>query len=572
MSLWVNPEHNNFYNPQELLKMKKVVFTVLILFCMVGIALATPTDEYTNISSIKINDLLQVEEGFGASVSKWSPDGQYLLVSCSKSISMFEAINKHYLIDVENKSFGEIDYGITEDESKYISSGIRWVPSGDKIYFATSKRGGPGNYGGTIVICNPDGTDLRAIGSPNITTLSKVIENLGEGRMYRNLKISPDCNKVAFEYEDPENFLGDLWIENIDGTKSFELRSKSKNIIWYDSTTVFFSTRTGYVMVTDDNGNSIQAFSPDNKNEKYGWFTLSPDKQKMTLHSRSEDNEYYNYISNIDGSNLIESEIGSWQPNGSLMLLNQNGSLFILEGKNHSKRFLYEGDATQPQWFPDGNKILFIENEKQIYSIDVDGTNLTFITDIGLTSHHVWDTWEWEQISISPSGDMIVFTSALNPSTHELIDIEPSVNKLEYIPAPLFIINSDGTNLTQLTPALKGKHDFFGEWSPDEKMFTANFIQFSKDGNEHGGAYLFSLDGTNLSSEWKEMPAIQVIGNNNLVQVNSTDQLNENPVSDEPTSNETENKQSPSFLSLQFISCLIGVWLLQKRQRLHDDK
>lgn len=550
--------------------MKKVVFTVLILFSMVGVALATPTYESTNISSIEINDLLQIEDGFRASSPEWSPDGKYLLVGCSKSISMFEAVNKHYLIDVENKTFGEIDYGITEDESKYISSGIRWVPSADKIYFAVSKRGGPGNYGGTIVICNHDGTDLRAIGSPNITTLSKVIENLGEGRMYRNLKFSPDCNKVAFEYEDPENFLGDLWIENIDGTKSFELHSKAKNVIWYDSTTVFFSTRTGYVMVTDDNGNSIQAFSPDNKNEKYGWFTLSPDKQKITLHSRSDDNEYYNYISNINGSNLIRSEIGSWQPNGSLMLLDQKGSLFIQEGEKHSKRLLYEGNATQPMWYPDGNKIHFIENENKIYSIDVDGTNLSFITDLGLTSHHFW-TYEWEQISISPSGDMIVFTSALYPSG-ELIDIEPSVKKLEYIPAPLFITNSDGTNLTQLTPSLKGRHDFFVGWSPDGNMFTASFIQFSKDGNEHGGAYLFSLDGTNFTDGWKEMPAIQMIGNNNLVQVNRTDQLNENPVSDEPTSNETENKRSPSFLSLQFISCLMCVWLLQKRQRLHDDK
>ena len=551
--------------------MKKVVFTVLILFSMVGVALATPTYEYTNISSIKINDLLQVEDGFGASAPEWSPDGKYSLVRCSKSIAMFESINKHYLIDMENKTFGEIDYGITEDESKYISSGIGWVPSGDKIYFAVSKRGGPGNYGGTIVICNPDGTDLRAIGSPNMTTLSRVIENLGEGRIYRNLKFSPDCNKVAFEYEDPENFLGNLWIENIDGTNSFELRSKAKNVIWYDSTTVFFSTRTGSVMVTDDNGNSIQAFSPDNKNEKYGWFTLSPDKQKITLHSRSEDNEYYNYISDINGSNLIRSEIGCWQPNGSLMLLDQNGSLFILEGEKHNKRLLYEGDATQPQWFPDGNKILFIENENQIYSIDVDGTNLYFVTDIGLTSHHVWITYEFEQISISPSGDMIVFTSALSP-TGELIDIEPSIEEFDYIAAPLFIINSDGTNLTQLTPSLKGNHDFFFGWSPDEKMFNSKFHSVFQRWNDHGNIYLFSLDGTNFTDGWKEIPVSHIIDNDNLVQVNSTDQLNENPVPDEPTSNETENKQSPSFLSLQFISCLIGVWLLQKRQRLHDDK
>ena len=559
--------------------MKKVVFTVLILFSMVGVALATPIHQYTNTSSIEINDLLQVEEGFRASAPEWSPDGKYSLVRVSKSISMFESINKHYLIDVENKTFGEIDYGITEDKSKYISSSLRWVPSADKIYFAASKRGGPGNYGGTIVICNPDGTDLRAIGFPNITTLSRVIENLGGGRMYRNLKFSPDCNKVAFEYEGPENSpYGNLWIENIDGTNSFEFRSKSDDLIWYNlkwynSTIIFFSTRNGYVMVTDDYGNSIQGLGPNNNNnEKYGRFTLSPDKQKMTLHSISENYTYYNYISNIDGSKLIESEIGSWQPNGSLMLLDQNGSLFILEGKEHSKRLLYEGNATQPKWFPDGNKILFIKNENKIYSIDVNGTNLSFITDIGLTSHHVWITYKWEQISISPSGDMIVFTSALNPSTDELIDMEPSIEELDYIAAPLFIINSNGTNLTQLTPALKRKHDFFGEWGPDEKMFTARFIHFSKDGNEHGGAYLFSLDGTNFTDGWKEMPASQMIGNDNLVQVNSTDQINEKPLPDEPTSNETENKQSPSFISLQFISCLIGVWLLQKRQRLHDDK
>ena len=550
--------------------MKKVVFTVLILFSMVGVALATPIHQYTNTSSIEINDLLQVEEGFRASAPEWSPDGKYSLVRVSKSISMFESINKHYLIDVENKTFGEIDYGITEDESKHINPDLGWVPSGDKIYFTVFKRGRPSGI--NSVISNPDGTDLRAIGSPNITTLSKVIENLGEGgRSYRILKFSPDCNKIAFEYEDPENFLGNLWIENIDGTNSFEFRSKSDDLIWYNlkwynSTTIFFSTRNGSVMVTDDNGNSIQGLGPDNNNEKYGRFTLSPDKQKMTLHSISEDYKYYNYISNIDGSNLIESEIGSWQPNGSLMLLNQNGSLFILEGEQHSKRLLYEGDATQPQWFPDGNKILFIENENKIYSIDVDGTNLSFITDIGLTSHHVWITYKWEQISISPSGDIIVFTSALNPSTHELINIEPSVEKRRDITAPLFIINSDGTNLTQLTPALEGWHYFFDGWSPDGKMFMAVYRSFSKDGNDHAYRSLFSLDGTNFTDGWKEMPASQMIGNDNLVQVNSTDQINEKPLPDEPTSNETENKQSPSFISLQFISCLIGVWLLKKTE------
>ena len=74
--------------------------------------------------------------------------------------------------------------------------------------------------------------------------------------MYRNLKISPDCNKIAFEYEDPENFLGSLWIENLDGTNSFELQSKPEDdilwhsTIWFNSTTVFFLIKDGSLMVT----------------------------------------------------------------------------------------------------------------------------------------------------------------------------------------------------------------------------------------------------------------------------------------------------------------------------------
>ncbi|MCM1986353.1 hypothetical protein [Methanococcoides seepicolus] len=351
-------------NPKGMLKMNHIFHITLLLIFLIGVPLVAATPNNTSISSIQINDLIQAEEGFSSSPAEWSPGGKYLLVQSHKSISMFEGINKHYLIDIENRTFGKIDYGITEKESNYLSPFTGWIPSGDKIYFGVSKWGHGMSAGGSnYIICNPDGTDMRVIGSQNETTLAKAVNNLGGGVRYRDLTFSPDSTKVAFEYEDPDNFLGNLWIENIDGTNSFELRAKARKLVWYNSTTVFFLTRDGSLLVTDDRGNSIQAFISDNDGEKHGIVSFSPDKQKMTFPIYSADDSYNKYISNINGSTLTKSEIGSWQPNGSSMVINENGSLYLLEGKEHSKRLLYEGNATEPRWFPDGSKILFIENK-----------------------------------------------------------------------------------------------------------------------------------------------------------------------------------------------------------------
>ncbi|WP_305064037.1 TolB family protein [Methanococcoides sp.] len=552
------------------LKMIKSMSILFIVIFMVGLVSASSSSSNNAISSIQINDLIQTEEGFSSSPAEWSPDGRYLLVRSHKSISMFEGINKHYLIDIENRAFGEIDYGITEKESNYLSPFIGWIPSGAKIYFSVSKWGqGKGTGGSNYIICDPDGTDMRVIGSQNKTTLDKAINNLGGGVRYRDLTFSPDSTKVAFEYEDPDNFLGNLWIENIDGTNSFELRAKARKLVWYNSTTVFFLTRDGSLLVTDDRGNSVQAFISDSDGEKHGIVSFSPDKQKMTFPIYSVDDKYHHYISNINGSTLTKTYVGSWQPNGSAMLINKNRSLYILEGNDHSKRLLYEGNATEPRWFPDGTKILFLENENKIYSIDTDGTNISFIADIGLTTHHIWDTYEWEQISISPTGERIAFTSALYQNG-DLIDMEPSLKKAKHVAAPLFIINSDGTNLTQLTPSLRGRHDFLDGWSPDGNILTVDFIHFSENGNMHGSPHLISLNDQDIANGWEEMAVSQIIGNDNPTKINNEKDLNETPVLNDSLANGTENKQSPSFRLFQFVFCLMGAWMLQKKRFFYD--
>lgn len=563
--------------------MKKSAFVILLLL-FAGVTNAESTSEnITNISntnSIKLNTLMHTDGGFSIFSPTWSADGKYLLFGSFKPISMAQSVNKHYLLDIENRTYGEIDYGITEKESNYISPSLGWVPCNHKIYFSVSKNGGPGEYGGNIVICNPDSTDMRALDSPNTTTLSDIISRLGKGITYYDLSFSPNCSKVSFSYEDPKNPFGNIWIENLDGTGALELQANAYRLVWSNSTTVMFQTIEGNIIITDCNGKNIRSLTSPNKGEEYLLLSMSPDRKKITTCSKSDDDEYQFYVSNIDGSGLlninssyleffgsgpVQLEFGIWQPNGSTMLLNENGNLYVLEGSDNKRRLLYDGNATQPQWFPDGNKVLFIENENQIYSIDLDGTNLLHITNIGLTTHYIWDTYDINEVSISPSGKTIAFTSALGEDG-KFIGHEPSIESRKFIRAPLFTINSDGTNLTQITPAVKGRHDFIGQWSPDSKMLTASTIQFVNDETIFGNFYLVSLDNKNLADGWKEMPVSSITEKDTLVRLNKSSQASVKNIEDKEGSTEQNSHQSPSFRCTDLFVSLICVYLLKWRK------
>jgi len=255
--------------------------------------------------------------------------------------------------------------------------------------------------------------------------------------------------------------------------------------------------------------------------------------------------------------------------------VNQNNNLYVIEGNENDKRLLYEGNASKPQWSSDGKKIIFVENKNKLYSIDVDGTNLTFITNFGLTSSYFWDLF-WspldkaKQFSLSPSGDVIVFTSALYPDSGKLIENELGPSKYQNIAAPLFIVNSDGSNLTQITPTIKGRHDVLREWSPDGKLLTIGSILFSSDSDwDEGENFLVELNSENSSSAWNNLPVNKIIKS---IEPNAVNQVQSNESNSTNTSQVTEHKetsnQSPSFTSLQFLVCIVGVWLIHKSWKL----
>lgn len=556
-------------------------YNMLIIFLLlfaINIASANQVSEDSNLNVTSLNKILQLEEGYTITSAEWNPDGQYLHVRCSKLDSPANSVVKHYLLDTNLHAFGEIDYGVKGPDTNGILQ-AKWSPSGDKICFGISRTEAR-NSGNCFIICNPDGTNLKCLGN-NYTDLSYIIKNIGNIGFQRNFNWNSNSSKIVFEWQKPGNSSTGVYVADGKGANVRELplqaSGRNSEPIWYDSDKIFTIADEGTVELLNENGDLIQTFKPENKGEQYCAFLLSPDRKKMIFASELPGN--YNlqtYISNIDGSklkgNISYSEDvwanESWQPNGSTLLVNQNSNLYIVEGDENNKRLLYEGDVSEAQWFPDGNKILFVENGNKLYSINVDGTNITFITNFGQTSPNTWKYFdEGQHFSISPSGKVIAFMSAFDSATGKAIENYDTVNL--NIAAPLFIVNSDGSNLTQMTPAVKGRYDTCISWSPDGKQFTIGSIMYTDPGWKYGDSYLVKLDSENSSSIWKVLSVKEIIGSE---ESSTVDKAQINEPNSTNTSQVVENKktsdQSPSFTFLQLFICLMGIWLLHKSKEL----
>lgn len=335
--------------------LRNIMVIIFFLLFATNIASANPVSEDSNLSVTPLDEILQIEEGFIATSTEWSPDGQYLLVTCYKWVPPSNSVVKHYLLDTNSHTFGEINYGINGSDTNGILQ-AKWIPSGDKVYFEVS-RIDETNSGYCYIICNPDGTNLRCIGT-NYTDLSYILKNLGDIGYQKNLNWNPDSGKIVFEWEKPGNQSTGVYVVDGSGINAHELPSATyPQPTFYDSNRILIVTDEGTISLINNSGNLLQDFRPENKNERYCAFSLSPDRKKIMFAAGSLDSyNLHTYISNIDGSNL-KGNISynenlwvneSWQPNGSLLLVNQNRNLYVVEGDENNKRLLYEGNASEP--------------------------------------------------------------------------------------------------------------------------------------------------------------------------------------------------------------------------------
>ncbi len=231
-----------------------------------------------------------------------------------------------------------------------------------------------------------------------------------------NPMYSPGDGRIVFlsNLEGPNK----LYSIDPDGSDQKSLPVPLENINYTamssDGTKIAYKDMRSQINITDLSGSSRICVTCS-FNERTNNFIWSPDSTKLAI-SISRGSKTSIHIINADGTNLVQ--VTSW---------------------GH-----YIDSISD--WSPDGQKLLFSsnrqENSSQIYSINIDGSDLQQLTNTkppsGLVIGNTAPVW-------SPDGQRIAFTSSRDGQSD------------------IYVMNADGTNQTRLTTTGKNYHPI---WVP----------------------------------------------------------------------------------------------------------
>ncbi len=217
---------------------------------------------------------------------------------------------------------------------------------------------------------------------------------------------SPDGRKIAFTSDRRNGFSLEIYVMNADGEK--------------------------FVQLTTDHPPAVNDESPS-------W---SPDGTKIAFASNRGDS-YDIYVMNADGNNLVQLTQGRakevspcWSPDGTKIAFTSSGNvlkseIYVMDADGANPVNLTQNPEAlnkDPSWSPDGRRIAFASwgvGNHDIYVMDADGKNVNQLNDN--LAGDAFPAW-------SPDGNHIAFTSFRNLMGEEI-----------------FLMNSDGSDITQLT-------------------------------------------------------------------------------------------------------------------------
>lgn len=155
--------------------------------------------------------------------------------------------------------------------------------------------------------------------------------------------------------------------------------------------------------------------------------------------------------------------------NDELYVINKDGTGSIKLSTNTT----HDGNIS---WSPDSNKIAFLSNKSnvniyEIYTVSIDGTNLTRITNANGGEGYFNPRW-------SPDGSKIAFMQPTNGINYNIS-----------------VINTDGTN-KQLVTTVK-RWTCYPNWTPDSSKIIFSSADLGDIFSETASIYKINLDGTN---------------------------------------------------------------------------
>ena len=250
---------------------------------------------------------------------------------------------------------------------------------------------------------------------------------------------SPDGTKIAFQHHEPltspdPGLADQLWIADLETVEREMVHS-------------------GRILAAD--------WSPDGRWFVFHSFSDPENLFKLDVHGR--------HMSPLTGPNSPNPDLeyaatGDWSPDGGTILFS------IVAGEprgisrmdpDGSKAQLLIPYGIQPDWFPDGERIAYVNWDttlsyatgrmRQIYTARPDGSDTRKLTDLAESSFISTPT-------VSPDGRKIAF-----------------VYRGKDRSAELFLMNPDGTNVRQVTngPGIVSRP----EWHPSgEKILFGRFI------------------------------------------------------------------------------------------------
>lgn len=277
--------------------MKKIYLCILFVILISDLAIAQTIDidsgeDLSNFSlsfePFHIQNVPNIKE-FALGDPLWSTDGKYMTIIACDMTDMATGFNQidrdqwHYIFNMENKTYGEIDYKIDEKDRCFIK-GLEWVPGRNKINVWMYKFSGRTSV--KMVFCDPDGSNTRLIGTQNCTKFSEIIDSIyNDPVSYSDLLFNHDSSVVAYDRYTKVGAEKDyhIWIENInDGTKYYvPVPGYSTKSGWYNSTSILLSLENGSVALFENS--KIKLLFEAKKGERYS-LRLSPDEQKFLLY------------------------------------------------------------------------------------------------------------------------------------------------------------------------------------------------------------------------------------------------------------------------------------------------